>query len=193
MPRATGQSERNVVGVGWVGEYLNALPDFLPLRGLAAKAERLILDRGAALAPHSGRTLYAHLRGVHELLSDWGRPEHECVAGLCHSIYGTDGYQTSLASVAERDFVRTAIGAQAENLVFAFASYEHLELQPDLKATLSESALRSLSFIALANGVEQLAAGAGDPEMLQAAIALAKKLGFFDPIRITDDRTRRQE
>lgn len=38
---------------------------------------------------HSGRTFFAHLKGTHDLLRDWGNPEPVCIAGLFHSIYGT--------------------------------------------------------------------------------------------------------
>ena len=42
---------------------------------------------------HSGRTLFDHLKGVHDLLRDWDNEYHVCIAGLFHSIYGTNTFK----------------------------------------------------------------------------------------------------
>ena len=42
---------------------------------------------------HSGRTLFDHLKGVHDLLRDWDNEHHVCMAGLFHSIYGTNTFK----------------------------------------------------------------------------------------------------
>lgn len=67
---------------------------------------------------HSGRTLFEHLKGVHDLLRDWDNPGYVCVAGLFHSIYGTKAFTHQ--SMSDRDKLVEMIGARAEELVHLF-------------------------------------------------------------------------
>jgi hypothetical protein len=41
----------------------------------------------------TGEDFLSHLTGVEAVLRDWGEPEPVCLAGLFHSIYGTEGFQ----------------------------------------------------------------------------------------------------
>ena len=41
--------------------------------------------------PHTQVTLYDHLVGTGNLLETWKCHENLCLAGYCHSFYGTDG------------------------------------------------------------------------------------------------------
>jgi len=70
--------------------------------------------------PHSGRTLFEHLKGVHDLLRDWGNSEDVCLAGLYHSIYGTNTFKHQ--SLKERERLVEKIGDHAEFLVFCFST-----------------------------------------------------------------------
>ena len=70
--------------------------------------------------PHSGGALIDHLRGSYEFLKSWGNPEHVCLAGLFHSIYGTQSYKTQSASFEDREVIRRVIGKEAEQLAFLF-------------------------------------------------------------------------
>jgi len=70
--------------------------------------------------PHSGRTLFEHLKGVHDLLRDWGNSEEVCLAGLYHSIYGTNTFKH--VSLKERERLVEKIGDHAEFLVFCFST-----------------------------------------------------------------------
>jgi hypothetical protein len=72
--------------------------------------------------PHSGRTLLAHLKGTHDLLADWGAPEHVRVAGLFHSIYGTSSFKHQTLSLDRRGELRELIGPEAENLAYLFCA-----------------------------------------------------------------------
>lgn len=72
---------------------------------------------------HGSRPFYLHLKGVHDLLRDWGAAEHVCYAGLFHSIYGTRDFRMSVLdrnSVVDRCELLGLIGAAAERLVLRF-------------------------------------------------------------------------
>ena len=69
---------------------------------------------------HGERSLFAHLSGTHELLRDWGNPEAVCTAGLFHSVYGTVQFWHQSLAIGQRSTLRNLIGAEAEELVYAF-------------------------------------------------------------------------
>jgi len=70
--------------------------------------------------PHSGGALLDHLRDTYEFLKSWGNPDHVCLAGLFHSIYGTQSYKTQSASFEDRKVIRNVIGQDSEQLAFLF-------------------------------------------------------------------------
>lgn len=69
---------------------------------------------------HTGRTLLDHLKGTRKLLESWEMPQHVCIAGLFHSIYGTNIFTTPSASFTDRDLLQGLIGKQAEWLAYLF-------------------------------------------------------------------------
>lgn len=73
---------------------------------------------------HSGRNFYDHLRGTHDLLEMAGASKDVCLAGLCHSIYGTNVFKHAVVSItdADRDRVASMIGNYAERLAYIFCS-----------------------------------------------------------------------
>jgi hypothetical protein len=71
---------------------------------------------------HSGRTLFEHLKGTHDLLQRRGAAEHVCLAGLFHSIYGTNIFRHQAIPISERDRVKDLIGERAELLAYIFCS-----------------------------------------------------------------------
>ena len=71
---------------------------------------------------HSGRTLFEHLLGTYLLLKEWDQPEPVCLAGLFHSIYGTNVFALPLPM--QRTEVKEAIGAEAEELAWLFCVVE---------------------------------------------------------------------
>src|SRR5258708_37202830 len=95
-----------------------------------AKAEDFLLSRGAAGLAHPGGTLLAHLRRVAGLLADWGASPALQAAGLCHACYGTDGYNQSLLGPGERVNLAAIIGAEAEALVYLYASCDRAAVYP---------------------------------------------------------------
>jgi hypothetical protein len=71
---------------------------------------------------HSGRTFFQHLTGVYNLLNWRGLPDYVCLAGLFHSIYGTNIFTHRAMLIGERNKVRHLIGSEAERLAYIFCS-----------------------------------------------------------------------
>ncbi len=90
----------------------------------AARSEVLqfLLGRGAAEVAHPGGRLFEHLLRTAVRLADWGVDEPLVTAGLCHAVYGTDGFATSLAELFERHVVRGMLGEDAEAMVYLYAA-----------------------------------------------------------------------
>ena len=71
-------------------------------------------------SPHSKRTLRTHLLGTLQYLRDWGLDEPVAVAGLFHSIYGTQSYTRQSTSLDDRHEMRARMGERAERLAWQF-------------------------------------------------------------------------
>jgi uncharacterized protein (TIGR00369 family) len=99
--------------------------------GIAAAAEALAL-RGAAGIAHPGGTLLAHLERVHALLTEWGARPALRLAGLCHAYYGTDGFPAALGDHRRREELAAITGAEAERLVYFYASCDRRFSYPHL-------------------------------------------------------------
>ncbi|HEX5126718.1 MAG TPA: GNAT family N-acetyltransferase [Rhodocyclaceae bacterium] len=84
----------------------------------------LLRELGADKLPHSGRTFIEHLTGTYDLLKSWDCGEEIALAGLFHSIYGTNAFQQSSLSFERRGELRALIGERAEQLAFLFCSIE---------------------------------------------------------------------
>ncbi len=82
----------------------------------------LLIDADAHKIPHPGGMLLAHLERVQNLLDSWeARPALQ-MAGLCHALYGTDGFPTGLVSVNARADIANTIGVECEEIVYCYAS-----------------------------------------------------------------------
>ena len=77
---------------------------------------------GAGEFEHMNGTLAAHLRDTESLLRAWGAREAVCIAGLCHAVYGTDGYNPALTGLDGRQRIAQLIGAEAEELVYLYGA-----------------------------------------------------------------------
>lgn len=86
------------------------------------RALTLLSDAAAASIEHPGGTLLAHLQRVSVLLASWGARPALVTAGLCHAFYGTDGFAVALLDLDRRGVLAEAIGTEAENLVYFYAS-----------------------------------------------------------------------
>ncbi len=85
---------------------------------------------GTAEIDHTGHDFLRHLIAVHDLLAAHGVDEELAVAGLFHSIYGTERFQDFCLPLSERDRIRQLIGSRAErlawlNCVMDRASFDH--------------------------------------------------------------------
>ncbi|MDX1489074.1 MAG: hypothetical protein R3268_12775 [Acidiferrobacterales bacterium] len=132
---------------------------------------RFLLARGAGEIDHYGRPLLAHLKGTFELLRQWHNPDEVCVAGLFHSVYGTENLTANGLDLSYRAQVQALIGRRSEELALLFcvadrtALLTHNALPPyhvvrhDSGETVPISAqvLSALLEIGSANLVEKIA------------------------------------
>jgi hypothetical protein len=95
---------------------------------VAARYETFLRERTRGIN-HSGRAFFEHLKGVHDLLRDWGNPEHVCVAGLFHSIYGTQYFKHRCLPLNRRAELVDLIGVEAECLVYEFCTQDRARLR----------------------------------------------------------------
>lgn len=110
---------------------------------------QFLLALDANKTRHSGRTLFDHLKGVHDLLRDWDNDTDVCNAGLFHSIYGTNTFKHQ--SLSDRGELVKMIGVRAEMLVHFFATKD----RPLFESVNAKTIRRQLMEIEAANLIEQ--------------------------------------
>ena len=127
----------------------------------------LLIDLNTDSSSHSQGTLIDHLQNTYELLKQWNNPNYVCLAGLFHSIYGTQIYKKQTLGLQQRNLIKEAIGIEAEYLVYLFCImhrgyfYNHLhsnEVRSSQDGThilISEKTKRNLCEILVANELEQ--------------------------------------
>lgn len=77
-----------------------------------------LVGLGVDKVPHSKTRFLSHLIGVYTDLKEWGCPEHLALAGLFHSIYGTQAFQGFSLPLDRRSEVQELIGERAERLAY---------------------------------------------------------------------------
>jgi len=113
---------------------------------------------GAGDTAHPSGTLLAHLRGTAACLARWGCPEHLQLAGLYHSVYGTEAFRAATIAPAERGRVRARIGARAERLVHLYSTIARRTLYENLGRGAPYAVVdRGTSEAIALEGVEELA------------------------------------
>ncbi len=95
-----------------------------------AAAVSFLQSIGTQSVDHSSAGLLAHLEATSDLLRRWGNSDDICLAGLCHAVYGTDGFETALLDISQRDEVKAAIGEGAEAFVYFYASCDRKFFYP---------------------------------------------------------------
>lgn len=109
-----------------------------------------LLDNAADESSHSGRNLMEHLVGTAEILIGWECDRDIVLAGLCHSIYGTDSYHTVTIDPSRRGEVRALIGEKAEELAWQFGRRKNPRM-----SSFIEQKETDLVVIECANLIEQ--------------------------------------
>lgn len=89
--------------------------------------------------PHVETSLFAHLTSTHRILCEWGRKPDLCLAGLCHAVYGTDGFNPSLLQLDKRHELKALIGDHAEAIVYLYASCDRGFLYPQIRQQSNKS------------------------------------------------------
>jgi hypothetical protein len=93
-----------------------------------AQIDQRLLDGlnalGTQYVRHTSRSFLEHLIGAYELLQEWNNPEHICLAGLFHSIYGTEVFQVETVQLADRQKIIEFIGPKAEHLAYLFCAMD---------------------------------------------------------------------
>lgn len=94
-----------------------------------------LLGLGTDQVPHAGDgNFLAHLVAVHRDLEAWGCEEAVCLAGLFHSIYGTEKFQRFSLPLERRDDVRELVGERAERLAYLNSAMDRPSFDAILEA-----------------------------------------------------------
>lgn len=97
-----------------------------------AKLKAFLNEIGLADVQHTHDDLLSHLLGVYHLLRQWDCSEPIALAGLFHSVYGTEGFPRQSVSLSKRDEVRMLIGERAEGLVYTYCAMSYDSLQASI-------------------------------------------------------------
>lgn len=125
---------------------------------------------GISTTNHSQGSLLSHLKNTHFILRKWNCSEAICLAGLCHSIYGTESFIKASATLDNREYMRGLIGIEAEKLTYLFGAHKKESFWKNLESkgvyliqdrftnqqlVISLEEFSALILITLANWLEQ--------------------------------------
>lgn len=156
---------------------------------------------GIQYQPHTQDGLLQHLKGTYQILSDWQCSQDLCLAGLCHSIYGTESYQRETVPLSERSHLQDLIGKNAERTAYFFGAHvkeslwKNLELSTNSysivdrftneRVEISQNDFNDLVTLTLANWLEQRPRAPQEYQFLRRREFLASK--EFLPIVAFDE------
>lgn len=122
---------------------------------------------------HTNRSFFEHLFFTSLLLEKFKQSKDVCLAGLYHSIYGTEFYNANIE--ISREKVKSIIGNYAEELVNEFCNLEakSYTLIHNTK-NYNQSFRKDLLYIQYANLVEQNFSGRYDNEIFQLEEEISK-------------------
>lgn len=117
-----------------------------PLAVLAADqalqgAAKFLRSRAAVL--HTDTSLLSHLVATASLLQRWDCPDHLRLAGLFHTVYGTEHFKEAIACMTERVAIGDLIGPAAEELVHLYCTMTRESLYAAVGRTKSAAELIS--------------------------------------------------
>jgi hypothetical protein len=151
---------------------------------------RFLRSAAAHETDHSGEDLLKHLTNTYRILRRWGCPKYLCVAGLFHSVYGTEAFRQATFALQQRQLVRERIGPEAEHAAYRYciatrrSLYENLEREAGYSlrtfrdgATIpiSRKCLADLMALDLANSLEQLSRIPLTPKMVETDRTIYEK------------------
>ena len=102
---------------------------------MAAEPKQLtdfLIALGIDKLPHSGKSYLAHLIAVKRDLQSWGCEEDVCLAGMFHSIYGTEMFQGFTLPLERREALRALIGPRAERLAYLNCAMDRTSFDENL-------------------------------------------------------------
>jgi aspartyl/asparaginyl beta-hydroxylase (cupin superfamily) len=152
---------------------------------------------GAGQYVHGGtRSLLDHLTGTRDILARWQQPEHLQLAGMLHSVYGTEVYAPQLLNPSARDELRGLAGERAERLAYLFGVVPRRRLLAALELdqtndeplvglgdpdwtdeTISRREADELALLHAANLAEQARSKAGPGQWLARVGGIGRLLG----------------
>jgi hypothetical protein len=93
------------------------------------KLENFFIDQGLQNIPHVYCDFLTHLSGVYNILNQWNCSEEIALAGLFHSIYGTDNFNGFALSLYNREEIQRLIGRAAERFVYIYCAVSDQSFQ----------------------------------------------------------------
>jgi hypothetical protein len=105
------------------------------------------------LLEHSGQSFFDHLYNTFLLLKSYDLPEDICLAGLFHSIYGTEFYKPNL-NIDELE-ITNIIGDRANRIIKCFSENNRYEKILSNYFNLNPDEDLYLTYILYANEIEQ--------------------------------------
>jgi len=121
-----------------------------------------LISLGTHKLEHSGRTLYQHLCNVEDILRICRVDDDVCLAGLYHSVYGTNHY--NITATNDRELIKSIIGEKAEYLVYLFSNadrpncfwkgVDQFKFSDGSYVNISNDIFEKLKFIDKVNNIE---------------------------------------
>jgi hypothetical protein len=120
------------------------------------KLQVFLQDLGAEKLPHNDSNLLCHLLQTYDILKAAKQPEHICLAGGLHSIFGTTIYKHSCLDNNYSNLVVDFAGNEAVQLIKLFSTISRpAVLEEYLQQTTKNQQFDELCLIEAANLVQQ--------------------------------------
>lgn len=151
---------------------------------------RLLRSAGAHETDHSGKDLLKHLTNTYRILQRWNCPEYLCIAGLFHSVYGTEALEHATFTLQQRQMIRERIGPKGEHRAYLYCITTRRSLHENLDRgeryslksfrdgttiPISRKCLADLIALDLANSLEQLSRIPLTPGLVETDRAIYEK------------------
>lgn len=84
----------------------------------------LLKEKNVMDFEHSEKTLLDHLENTERILLEWDQKEAVCLAGLLHSVFGTEVFTNILIPDSDRAEITKIVGQEVADLIFYFGIME---------------------------------------------------------------------